>query len=322
MKIGVVGVGAVGGYFGARLAAASSEVHFQARGRSLAAIRHGGLRIDSVLGDVVLTPNETRATDEPSDIGPCDVVLFCVKSYDTGGAADRLAPLLHEQTAVISLQNGIDNEQRIADRIGSKHVVGGVAYLFAHRAAPGHIRHTGGPAKIVFGELNGERSPRMSAFLVECQRAGIAAEVAGDIKSALWSKFVFICAQAGLTTATRQPIGRIRQTAETWTLFRTVLEEVAEVGRAEGALLRPDLVQQHLAFAMALEPHGRSSMYDDLAAGRRLELEALLGEVVRRGIHAGVSTPVVDVLYGLLLPSAAGGDQTTHVSRESGNLST
>lgn len=308
MKIGVVGVGAVGGYFGARLAAASSEVHFQARGRSLAAIRQGGLRIDSVLGDVVLTPNETLATDEPSDIGPCDVVLFSVKSYDTDGAADLLAPLLHDQTAIISLQNGIDNEQRIAERIGSKHVVGGVAYLFAHRAAPGHIRHTGGPAKIVFGELNGERSPRLNDFLAECRRAGIAAEIADDIASALWSKFVFICAQAGLTTAARQPIGRIRQTAETWTLFRTVLEEAAAVGRAEGALLPPNLVQHHLAFAMALEPHGRSSMYDDLVAGRRLELEALLGEVVRRGARAGVPTPVVEVIYGLLKPSAAESD--------------
>lgn len=306
MKIAVVGTGAVGGYFGARLAAAGSEVHFLARGESLAALRERGLRVDSVLGDLTLAADETRATDDPGDIGPSDVVLFTVKSYDTDVAAERLGPLLQDGTAVISLQNGIDNEDRIAARIGSEHVVGGVAYLFAHRAGPGHVRHTGGPARIVFGELSGERSPRTEAFLGECQRAGIAAEIAPDIRVALWSKFVFICAQAGLTAASRQPIGVIRDTPATWELFRRVLEEVAAVGRAEGVALPDDLVAKHLEFASALEAHGRSSMYDDLAAGRRMELEALLGEVVGRGARGGVLTPVSEVLYGLLLPSASG----------------
>jgi 2-dehydropantoate 2-reductase len=303
VKIAVVGTGAVGGYFGARLAAAGSEIHFLARGESLDALRERGLRIESVLGDVALPPEETRATDDPGKIGPSDVVLFTVKSYDTDAAADRLAPLLHDETAVISLQNGIDNEERIAARIGTEHVAGGVAFLFAHRAGPGQVRHTGGPARIELGELGGERSPRMETFLAECQRAGIAAEIAPDIRVALWSKFVFICAQAGLTAASRQPIGVIRETPETWDLFRRVLEEVAAVGRAEGVELPDDVVAKHLEFAMALEPHGRSSLYDDLAAGHRLELEALLGEVVRRGARAGVPTPVSEVLYGLLLPS-------------------
>lgn len=269
-------------------------------------MREHGLRVDSVLGDVALTPESTQTTDAPGDIGPSDVVLFTVKSYDTEAAMDSLAPLLHDETAVISLQNGIDNEERIAASIGFEHVVGGVAYLFAHRSAPGRIRHTGGPARMVFGELNRERSPRTEAFLAECQRAGIAAEIAPDIRAALWSKFVFIAAQAGVTTASRQPIGRIRETPETWKLFRRVLEEVAALARLEGVELPADLVQKHLDFATGLEWHGRSSMYDDLAAGRRLELEALLGEPVRRGAHAGVATPVTEVLYGLLLPSAAG----------------
>ena len=291
--------------FGARLAAAGSDVHFLARGESLATLRDRGLRVESVLGDVSLAAGETQATDDPGDIGPSDVVLFTVKSYDTDAAAEQLAPLLRDDTAVISLQNGIDNEERLAARIGPEHVVGGVAYLFAHRAGPGHIRHTGGPARILFGELSGERSPRTEAFLGECQRAGITAEIAPDIRVALWAKFVFICAQAGLTAASRQPIGIIRETAETWELFRRVLEEVAAVGRAEGVVFPDELVAKHQDFALGLEAHGRSSMYDDLAAGRRLELEALLGEVVRRGARAGVPTPVSDVLYGLLLPSAA-----------------
>ena len=306
MKIAVVGTGAVGGYFGARLAAAGSDVHFLARGDSLAALSERGLRVDSVLGDTYVAAGDVQVTDEPGVIGPSDVVLFTVKSYDTDAAAGQLMPLLQDETAVISLQNGIDNEERLAARIGSQHVVGGVAYLFAHRAGPGHIRHTGGPARIVFGELTGETSSRTDAFLAECPRASITAEIAADVRVALWSKFVFICAQAGLTAASRQPIGVIRQTAETWELFRGVLEEVTAVGRAEGVALPDDLVGKHQEFALGLEAHGRSSMYDDLAAGRRLELEALLGEVVRRGARTGVPTPVSDVLYGLLLPSAAG----------------
>ena len=304
MRIAVFGSGAVGGYFGARLAAAGSDVHFVARGEHLAAMREHGLRVESVFGDLALGPDAFRVTDDPAAIGPSDVVLFTVKSYDTDAAAGRLPPLLHADTGVISLQNGIDNEERIAARIGEGHVLGGVAFLFAHRAGPGHIRHTGGPARIVVGEMDGRPSERAQAFLAECQRAGIAAEVAADVRVALWSKFVFLCAQAGLTAATRQPLGVIRETPETWALFRRVMEEVAAVGGAEGVALPDDLLERHVGFAAALEPHGRSSLYDDMVAGRRMELEALLGEVVRRGARAGVPTPVSEVLYGVLLPTA------------------
>lgn len=304
MRVAILGSGALGGYFGARLADGGSEVHFLARGEHLAAMRSAGLRVESPLGDLILAPDAFEATDDPSRIGPADVVLFTVKSYDTDAAADRLVPLLHDETAVVSLQNGIDNEERIAAKVGERHVVGGVAFIFAHRAGPGHIRHTGGPARIAFGEMDGRRSVRVEAFLAECRRAAIDAEIAPDIRAALWAKFVFICGQAGLTAATRQPIGVIRDTPETMALFRRVLEEVAGVAAAEGVPLPGDTIERHVAFAAGLEAHGRSSLYDDMATDRPMELEALLGEVVRRGQRHGVATPVVDVLYGLLLPSA------------------
>jgi 2-dehydropantoate 2-reductase len=304
VKVAVFGTGAVGGYFGARLAAGGVDVRFLARGEHLAAMQRDGLRIDSVFGDVTLAPEAISATDDPGRIGPSDVVLFTVKSYDTDAAAMRLAPLLHDATAVLSLQNGIDNEERIAGRVGDKHVLGGVAFIFAQRTGPGRIRHTGGPARIAFGELDGHRSERVEAFLAACVRAGIDAEIAPNVRVALWSKFAFICAQAGLTAATRQPIGAIRETPEAMTLFRRVVEEVRDVARAEGVELPSDIVERHISFAMGLEPHGRSSLYDDMVAGRRMELEALLGEVVRRGARHGVATPVTEALYGLLLPWA------------------
>lgn len=304
VKIAVFGTGAVGGYFGARLAAGGSDVHFLARGDQLAATEQQGLRLESVFGDLSLASDAIRITDDPEAIGSSDVVLFTVKSYDTDAAAGRLAPLLHDTTAVISLQNGIDNEERIAAKIGERHVLGGAAFIFAQRIAPGHIRHTGGPARIVFGEVDGRRSERAEGFLVECLRAGIDAEIAPDVRVALWSKFAFICAQAGLTAATGQPIGVVRDTQQSMALFRRVLEEVRELAHAEGVTLPSDTVERHLQFAAALEPHSRSSLHDDMVAGRRMELDALLGEVVRRGASQRITTPVSETLYGLLLPSA------------------
>jgi 2-dehydropantoate 2-reductase len=188
--------------------------------------------------------------------------------------------------------------------IGAEHVVGGVAWIFAGIAAPGVVRHTGGPARIAFGELDGRPSARLEAFQVACQRADIPAEIAADIRVALWTKYAFICALAGLTAATRQSIGIVRETPATWALFRAVIEEAVRVGRAEGVPLADDLGDRQLVAAAALDPTLSSSLHDDLIDGRRMELDALLGELVRRGDRAGVAVPTTKVLYGILLPQA------------------
>ena len=304
MKIAVIGAGGLGGYFGARLAAGGEEVHFITRGTHLEGLRAAGLRVRSDLGDVALAAADIRATDDPATIGPADVVLFTVKSYDTDEAARLLVPLIGPDTAVISLQNGIDNEERIATVIGRDHVIGGVAYIFAGITEPGVIAHTGGPARIIVGELDGRTTPRVDAFVAACRQAKVDAEVAPDIRITLWTKYAFICAQAGVTAATRQPIGVIRETPESWRLFRAVLAEAVAVGQAEGVSLPDDLVERQLANAQTLGPGLYSSLYNDLVAGRRMELEALLGELVRRGTRAGVSTPASSVLYAVLLPQA------------------
>lgn len=153
------------------------------------------------------------------------------------------------------------------------------------------IRHTGGPARLIFGELDGRRSARLEAFLQACAGAQIDAELSADIRVTLWTKFAFICAQAGLTAATRSPIGVIRDTPATWRLFRQVLEETAATGRAEGVALPEDLVDRGIEFASGLAPTLYSSLNDDLVAGRRIELDALLGELVRRAAGAGFLHP-------------------------------
>ena len=304
MKIAVIGAGGLGGYFGGRLAKAGEDVSFVARGAHLAAIQADGLRVASVRGDFELPAETVRATDDPASIGPVDIVLFTVKSYDTESAARSLGPLLGPGTAVISLQNGIDNEEELAALIGAGHVVGGAAYIFAGIARPGVVRHTGGPARLVFGEMDGRVSARLEAFLAACQAAGIDSAIAPDIRVALWSKYAYICAQAGLTAATRQPIEAVRDAPPTWALFRQVLAEVVSVGRAEGVALPDVLIERHIALAESLPRGMYSSLHDDLVAGRRMELEALLGELVRRADRAGVAAPGSAALYAVLLPQA------------------
>jgi 2-dehydropantoate 2-reductase len=302
VKIAVLGAGGVGGYFGGRLAAAGNEVHLLARGDHLAALRDDGLRVRSLKGDFTA---DVHATDDPSAVGRCDAVLFCVKSYDTREAAARLAPMLGDDTAVVSLQNGVDNEETIAAVVGAGHVLGGAAFIFSTIAAPGVIAHTGGPARIVFGELDGVRTPRVERLLAACQEAGVDAAVPPDIRVVLWSKFAFICAVAGMTAAVRLPLGEIRAEPASWAMFRRLLTEVVAVARAEGVALGPDVVREQVALAEAQGPDVYSSLHHDLVNGNRLELDALHGAVVRRGARRGVPTPANEAVYAILAPWAA-----------------
>ena len=301
MKIGVVGAGGVGGYFGARLAQAGNEVGVVARGDHLEAIREHGLRVRSVFGDTTVA---VAASADPSDIGPCDVVLFCVKSYDTESAATLLPPLLGDDGAVVSLQNGVDGEAALAQVVGADRVIGGVAYIFSTVAEPGLIEHTGGPARLVFGELDGQPSERTEQLLSACQGAGIDAEIAEDIRVALWTKFAFICATAGMTAATRLPLGDIRSSPESWGMFASIIDEVVELARREGVPLPDGTSGQLIGGAAGLEPDSYSSLHHDLVTGRRMELEALHGAVVARANRLQLAVPSCEAINAILQPWA------------------
>lgn len=301
-RVAVFGAGALGAYFGSRLARAeAAEVHLIARGDQLAALRAQGLTVRSVDGDFRV---DLAATDDPASIGPVDFVFFTVKSYDTHDAAQRLAPLLGADTAVISFQNGIDNEDKLASVIGASQVMGGTAYVLASLERPGIVRHAGGPGRLLFGELDGRRSERGERLLAACEHAGILAALSDDIRAELWSKYAFILAQAGMTAAVRLPIGAIRSAPAAWAMFEAVVEEVWRVGRAEGVNLPDDLVARHLAFAQGLIPEGYSSLYHDLQAGRRMELDALHGELLRRAAAHGEPTPACRAIFAILEPWA------------------
>ncbi|WP_331235621.1 2-dehydropantoate 2-reductase [Natronorarus salvus] len=302
MKIAVYGAGGVGGYFGGRLARAGADVHLVARGEHLDAIRRDGLRVESVRGDFEV---DLPATDDPASIGPCDVVLVTVKSYDTDEVAAELEPLLREETAVVSLQNGLDNEERLSATIGSDRVVGGVAYVFSTIHEPGVIEHTGGPATFTFGELDGTRSERGERLLEWCERAdGMDATLSGSIRTVLWEKAAFICAQAGMTAAVRLPLGRIRDTEESWEMYRRIVEEVCRVGRATGVDLPQGTVDRWMEFADDLDDDSYSSLHYDVTHDKPVELEALHGAVVRRGRENDVAVPANEAVYAILRPWA------------------
>src|SRR5918998_2557686 len=281
MRIAVVGAGGTGGYFGGLVARAGQDVTFIARGAHLEALRGRGLTVESKLAGTFTVP--VQATDTPSEVAPVDLILFCVKTYDTDSAAESIRPLIRPDTVLLSLQNGIDNEERIARVAGHASGIGAVAYVVSAIKAPGVVAQTAGPGKIILGELSGGASARTQQLRDVLKRAGITTEVHPDIQAILWQKFLFICAFSGVTTVSRLPIGTILADPVTHELFRGTSEEVEAVARVGGIDLPADCVEQAMAQAAAVEPWGRGSLYHDLAGGRRLELESLNGEVVRRG---------------------------------------
>lgn len=298
MRITIMGSGGVGGYFGGRLAQAGHEVSFVARGAHLQALRQHGLRILSPLGDLHLP--RVRAVEDPTEIGGADLVLFGVKLWDTVDAAQRLRPLLGDEAAVVSFQNGVVKDDLLRQALGERHVAGGVAYIASHIAEPGVIRHGGTMARLVFGEFDGRTSPRLQAFAAACAEAGITHELSPHIRQAQWEKFVFLVGLSATTTLARLPIGRIRSHPRAHAFLHDVMDEVVKVARAEGVALPPEYAENRLAFADTLPESMTSSMHHDLERGNRLELPWLSGDVVERGRRLGLPTPcnraVVDIL--------------------------
>ena len=304
MKIAVMGTGGVGGYFGGRLAASGQDVTFIARGDHLRAIREQGLLVRSHRGDFRVAP--AQATDDPTAVGPVDAVMFCVKMWDTEAAAELVRPMVAGNTGIVSFQNGVDNEERLAAILGPEHVLGGVAYVMSGIAEPGVIQQSGPLAKLVFGELHGAASPRAEALLAACREAGIEAELTADVHRALWTKFLFLCALSGMTTLARSPIGPVLQDPDTRRMFIDCMREVESVARARGIDLPLGILEEQTAFADSRPPGFTSSMYLDLERGNRMELEWLSGAVVRLGRELGVPTPVNRLIYTALKLQAGG----------------
>jgi 2-dehydropantoate 2-reductase len=299
MKIAIMATGGVGGYFGARLAAAGQDVHFIARGAHLAALRANGLKLHSANGDLWLRP--VAATDDPATIGAADIVLFAVKQYDTVTAAKAIAPLIGGVTGVISLQNGVDRTDPLRAILGGAHVMGGVAYITAAEvASPGVITHVGSVARLIFGERDGSISPRAERFLAACKQAGIDATLSTDVAKELWAKFALLSAFSGVSSVLRKPIGAIVSDRDTRRLLEDAMAETVAVAKANDVDLGADYIARQEALIGKMLPETKSSMQIDLEHHRRLELEWLSGAVARLGEEAGVPTPTHHFIYAAL----------------------
>ena len=303
MRIAIVGSGGVGGYFGGRLAATGVDVTFIARGAHLAAMRSGGLRLESPKGDLHVP--RVSATDDPSTIGPVDIVFFAVKLYDTESATALLPPLIGRDTAVIPFQNGVDSVDVLTRIVGREHVAGGTAYVAAVIAEPGLIRHTA-MDHLIFGELDGSRSHRLEELLAACQPAGFQATLSDRILTDIWSKFVRLSVFSGMTAVTRCPLGPIQQDPELLAMLRAAGVETMNAAKGRGVALPPGLIDEMVTMVKGLPPNAKSSMLEDLERGKRLELPWLSGAVVRIGAEHGVDTPIHRFITTVLQPHVNG----------------
>src|SRR5213594_1950089 len=289
MRLAVLGSGGIGGYYGALLAKGGHDVAFIARGAHLEALQQRGLTVRTPEGESTIP---VTAVADTRSLAPVDLVLFCVKSYDTELAAQALAPLMARDTAVVTLQNGIDNVEAIASVVGSSAVLAGAVYIALQLSSPGVVLRTGGPGRIVFGELSGAMTERVQRIASAFEQSRIPHEVSTDITRVLWEKFLFIAGVGGVTALARSGIGPLLASPESRRLLTTACEEITAIALGEGVPFPADAVDRVIKQAAALPTQWRSSMARDLEEGRRLEVEALSGAIVRRGLKLGVPTSI------------------------------
>jgi len=312
MRFVIVGTGGVGGYFGARLAAAGNDVAFIARGGHREAMARRGLTVRSALGDLHIA--EPAVFADPAAAGPCDYVLLCVKMQDLAPLAESLRPLIAQdtvhhtahQTAVVPFQNGVEAEGMLCEALGLRFVMGGVAYIFAHIAEPGVIQHVGEIARLAFGELDGQKTARQEALLSACTAAGIGADATDRIDDRIWCKFAFLAPLAGATCLGRCPVGGVRDDPGLSAKLEAMVGEAVALGRARGVTLPQDLEARTLKAIGQLDAGMKTSMLTDLEAGKSLELEWLNGAIVRLGADAGLGTPANAEVVEALRPFAGG----------------
>jgi len=298
MRIAIVGTGGIGAPLGASLATAGQDVVFLARGAHLTAMRANGLRVEGDRGETVVRP--VQATDDPAVIGPVDLVLFCVKLWDVETTGEQIRPLIGSETAVIPLQNGIDASERLLPILGAAHVLGGVAWVSGSIVAPGVVRQSGTHHRIIFGELDGQITPRVERICDVCRAAGIEAVPSSDIQRDRCEKFIAMVAVSGPCALTRRPIGDLRDDPDIAPLIDDAMQEAVDVGRSCGVQFTPNVLDPSRAMIRGAPSNLMPSLGVDLLAGNKLELPWLAGRVVQLGAAHGVPTPVNRVVYAAL----------------------
>jgi 2-dehydropantoate 2-reductase len=305
MRIAVVGAGAVGCYFGGRLALAGQDVVFIARGKRLEALNAEGLTI--------VEPGEparqltVSATADPSEIGRVDTLLLCVKLFASEDALASCGPLLGPDTVVITLQNGVECAATAARVVGPERVVGAAVYVVAAMTAAASVARTGDWAALELAVLGTGATAGCERFAAACRSAAIGCTVRGDLETMLWSKFVLLAATSAMTAITRQPIGYVRSDPVALDVARACMSEAVAVARARGVELDAAVADDALRqLCEEMSPEAKASQLVDLENGRPLELEYLSGTIHRLGRELGVPTPVHSTVYAALRPFVHG----------------
>jgi len=300
MRFAIVGAGGLGGYYGARLAEAGHEVAFIARGAQLEAMRRNGLKVISPLGDAHL--KKPTATSDPREIGPVDVVVVAVKTWQVADAARAMQPMIKADTIVVPFLNGVEAPDELAGILGAQHVIGGLSKVFSLVEAPGVIRHFNPGAYVEIGELGGGLSKRVETLRAAFEQSRAQAKASADIRTELWKKLLTVSSWAGLGALSRSPMGALRGQPETHALIDRAMDEGIAVGARRGHPITTDFKRELWKFYEAMPADATASMQRDIMAGKPSELDAWNGAIVRFGLETGVDTPVQTFTYHSLLP--------------------
>jgi 2-dehydropantoate 2-reductase len=300
MRIVVFGTGGVGGFFGGRLERAGEDVTFIARCEHLRAIKENGLKIDSTAGDFLIFP--ASATDDVSEVDETDLVILGVKAWQVPEAARAIKPIVGPNTTVLPLQNGVEAVQQLVDELGRDNVIGGLCRIVSFVVGPGHIRHAGFTPSIIIGEIDNQRTERITKIEEVFKRAGLEITVAQDIQVALWTKFLFIASFSGVGAMANAPAGVIRSDPKWRSQMLTAMEEIYALAHARGVNLPPDSIATVMRNVNALPEDATSSMQRDIAAGKPSELDAQNGAVVRMARETGIEVPTHTLIYDTLKP--------------------
>jgi 2-dehydropantoate 2-reductase len=301
MRIAVFGAGGIGGYLGARLSQSGDEVALIARGPHLKGIQEHGLFVESPTGNLHVTP--IIATDRPEDVGVVDVVILGIKAWDVTAAAAAIRPMVGPATGVLTLQNGVDAPSEVAEVLGAEHVIVGVATIRSLIAGPGRLRHVGGvDPNLILGELDNRSSARVEHIRAALVKVHVTVDVAQNVQTSLWRKFIVASAIGSVGAVVRVPIGIWRQSSQVRDMIERAAQEAMAVARARGVEPLEGTIDLARRAIETLPPGYMSSLQEDIVGGRASELEYWAGTVVRLGRQSGVATPLNEFIYYSLLP--------------------
>jgi 2-dehydropantoate 2-reductase len=302
MKIAIMGSGGVGGYFGGMLARAGEDVTFIARSEHLQAIKSTGLRVISDLSGEFNAG--TQATDDPKNIGPVDLVLYTVKMFHNDDAIPFIAPLVGDNTVVLTVQNGVDNGELLAKAYGDDHVMVGMVGVQARIREPGVVEQLGQFGIAVFGDIRGGITDKGRRLYDVFKNGGWNVEISDNAMSAVWRKYLFLTGAAGVNAITQIPYSEMRTIPETRELIFQSCSEILAVGKAKGAPVDDSMLDWAMTALDNFPADGMASLAKDFKAGNRVELEGIIGTVVRMGKETGVPTLINSTIYAVLKPAA------------------